>query len=239
MVRRAPHLRAPPGPAAAAACPRPERLPPSDGLLLRSDTPHDLPRHSDAASRRACRQLLSCPERRRKALYGRGRGGPRAVRVTGGHSDRQRVGVPRRAAGACRPGGARGHLASGRGRVRCQDRPTGVVQSRGKSDREIHLRGGPVPRRTPRCPQMPVRQRAGNLARRDLAAVPTWQGRDVACGADRPRGPRRSEPHRADQRHADPRTGRHSRVGGGDTAGPRPAGGDGAVAGRVPGHGEP
>ena len=86
---------------------------------------------------------------------------------------------------------------------------------------------------------MPVRGRAGDRPRRIPAVPGAEQRRDHARRGDRALAPRRAQYHHAGQRDPDPFRGRHRRVGGRHPAGPGAVAGDRAVAGRVPGHGEP
>ena len=91
----------------------------------------DLSGGLDAPSGHAGGQLLPRQEGRRTGVHGRGRRGPRAVRVAGGGGDRQRPHVPRRAAHARGSRGADRHLAGRRRGIRCQNRQSGVIQSGG------------------------------------------------------------------------------------------------------------
>ena len=82
-------------------------------------------------------------------------------------------------------------------------------------------------------------RRAGDLPGRVPPGPGAEHGRVGARRGDRHRGPRRRERHHPGQRHAHTLAGGRGRFSGRHRTGHDAAGGDGAAAGRVPGHGEP
>ena len=157
-----------------------------------------------------------------RGVHGRGRGDPRALRLTGRRGDREREDVLRRGARAGRPRSPGRDLA---GRGRGPERGHGVcglAQPRG----EAHRRGDPysgLSRRTPpRGDDVPLRRRAGVLAG-GAAPLPAARGRhgDARRG-DRALGARRAERPDASQRHAHSLGRRRPRVGRRHDAGPGP-----------------
>ena len=211
MARRATAVRVFPGPAGTAEAGRRARLRALARLLDRAAALEDLPGHADAPPGRPCRQLLPGREGGRGSVHGRGRGGPGAVRLTGGDGDRQRAHLSRRATRSRGPGSPDRDLAGRRRGVRCADRRSGLAQPRGPAHRR-----GPVPAR-PDCgaaaedDHLPAGGRPRDRARPAAAGAGTGQRRDGAGRGDSALGGGRAQRHDAHQRHPDPRPGRRGR----------------------------
>ena len=175
----------------------------------------------------------------RRGVHPGRRGDPGHVRLPGRPGDCQRPHVPGRAAGPDRPGDPDPHLPGGRGRLRREDGSAQIVQPGGEKDRRWPAEAGPIPGGSAPDRDLPAQRRAGGLP----AGVPHDPGieylGDGARRGDRHAGARRSVGHHADQCHAHLLGRRRNRLLCGDPAGPGPAGGAGAAAGRVPRHGQP
>ena len=119
------------------------------------------------------------------------------------------------------------------------DGESGVAQPGGEEDRQRPVRARRLGGAAARSADLPACRRAGGLPGGVSPGPGAEHGGDGARRGDRPSGPRRAERHHPDQRHVHPLRGGGGRVGGRHHAGHDADGGDGAAAGRVPGHGEP
>ena len=143
------------------------------------------------------------------------------------------------AAGQVRPGGPGEHRSRRRAGIRRRDgNPVSVNREARRIVSGLCEPGG-VGGAAPGGADLPAGRRAGGLPSGVPPGPGADDGGDGASGGDRAAGPRRAQRDHPGQLHAHLLGGWGGRVGGRHHAGHDAAGGDGAAAGRVPGHGEP